>query len=99
MKVYKSSQVVGYKYYNGFKVFKKLKAGVKLKLKYEKDNVYDENAVEVYYKKTKLGYLPKHQNYSIAQVLKQGHEIFKAYVQNIDNNNNIYIAISIKKNT
>lgn len=97
MDIYKSCQIAGFKYYKGFKVFNKLKIGKKVKLKYEENNIYDENAVEVYYKNTKLGYLPKHQNYSIAQILKKGHNIFKAYIQNIDNNNNIYIAITIKE--
>lgn len=35
MKVYKSFDVAGFKYYGGFKVIDKLKPGVKLKLKPE----------------------------------------------------------------
>ena len=97
MKIYKSFVVAGFKYYGGFQVFDKLKAGKKLKLKLEEDNKYDDNAIEVYYKKVKLGYIPKYQNYSISQILKNGHNIFEAYVQMIDEKKNIVVAIVIKE--
>ena len=97
MKVYKSFYVAGFKYYGGFKVIDKLKPGVKLKLKTEPKNRYDENAIEIYYKKCKLGYVPRNQNYSIAQILNSGHKIFKCYVQEVDDKQNIQVAIIIKK--
>ena len=62
----------------------KLKPGKKLKLKLEPKNIYDENAVAIYYKKYKLGYIPKNANYSIATIMKAGWKIFDCYVQKID---------------
>ena len=97
MKVYKSFCVAGFKYYGGFKVRDKLKPGVKLKLKPKPKNRYDENAVEIYYKKCKLGYIPRNQNYSIAQILNSGYKIFKCYVQKVDDEQNIQVAVAIKK--
>ena len=94
--VYKNFYIAGLEYYESYKIQNKLKIGDKLKLKTEPQNRFDENAVEIYYKKYKLGYIPKRANYSIAQILNKGHNIFKAYIQNIDENG-IKIAVIIKK--
>jgi hypothetical protein len=93
--VYKSFYIAGLEYYESYKIQKKLQIGDKLKLKTEPKNRFDENAVEIYYKKHKLGYIPKKSNYSIAQILNKGYNIFKAYIQNIDENG-IKVAIVIK---
>ena len=94
--VYKSFYIAGLEYYESYKIQKKLQIGDKLKLKPEPKNRFDENAVEIYYKKYKLGYIPKRNNYSIAQILNKGYNIFKAYIQDIKENG-IKIAIDIKE--
>jgi hypothetical protein len=83
-KVYKYFVIAGIEYYEALFVINKLKPGKKLKLKLEPKNKYDENAVEIYYKKHKLGYIPKTANYSIAKILNAGWDIFDSYVQKID---------------
>ena len=86
-KVYKSFDIAGLKYYEALFVISKLKVGQKLKLKPEPSNIYDEGAVAIYYKKRKLGYIPKNANYSISQILKAGWNIFECYIQTIDREN------------
>ena len=97
-KLYKSFRIAGLKYYDAIFIINKLKVGKKLKLKIETNNIYDENAVEIYYKKYKLGYIPKTSNYSIATILKSGWNIFDCYIQKIDKPNLLIdVAIFVRK--
>jgi len=93
--VYKSFYIAGLEYYESYKIQRKLQIGDKLKLKTEPNNRFDENAVEIYYKKYKLGYIPKRANYSIAQILNKGYNIFKIYIQDI-NEEGIKVVVVIK---
>ncbi len=79
----KSFHVAGFTYYEGAFVFNELKIGTKIDLIYEEGNVHDDFAVELRYKGKKLGYIPREQNKEIAIILKAGHEIFDAVVQQI----------------
>lgn len=81
---YKSFHISGFTYYEGPLLAKKLKLGQKLKLKAEPENRYDENAVAVYYKNKKIGFVPKNKNYSMAKLLNQGHNPFKVVIQQVD---------------
>ena len=79
------SNVAGFSHWNGFTVLGKLRPGSKLRLKAEFDNPYDPNAVAVYYKKTKIGFVPRRQNYLVAQLIRFGHkDVLEAYVTNVD---------------
>jgi hypothetical protein len=75
--------IAGFAYYEGAIAFNNLKTGTKLKLKPEKDNRYDENAVAIYYKKQKLGFVPANNNKPIATILNAGYNIFEIRVQQI----------------
>lgn len=81
---YKNFPVAGFSYYEGVLVFNKLKIGTKLALKAEPENKYDPLAVAIYYKKHKLGFVPRSANYSLAKLLGAGHNLFEARVQHID---------------
>ncbi|MFZ5985865.1 MAG: DEAD/DEAH box helicase [Bacillota bacterium] len=65
-------------------------------LKHEKRNFYDENAVEVYYKEFKLGYIPRTVNEEISYYLDLFYpykvEVLSVNVVNI----NRYIEIKLK---
>ncbi len=75
--------IAGFAYYEGTTAFRKLKTGTKLKLKPEKKNRYDENAVAIYFKKYKLGFVPASHNKPIATILNSGYSIFEVRVQQI----------------
>ena len=66
--------IAGFRYYDGTIVFEKLKIGTRLKLKPEPNNAYDPKAVALYYKKTKLGYVPRGENKLISQMLNLGYK-------------------------
>ena len=77
--------VAGFQYYDGAFVLGKLKPGKKLKLVPQPDNPYDPNAIELRYKKTKLGYVPRSENGQIALLAFYGHKgVFEARVLQVD---------------
>jgi len=97
MKVYKNFYIAGIVYYEALFAIEQIKVGDKLELKPE-DNIHDENAVEIYYKEKKLGYIPKNRNYSISVILRQGWDIFDAYVQRVDREAlSIDVALFVKE--
>ena len=69
------SPVAGFQYYEGKKLWKKLSLGDTLKLNREPNNAFDENAVEIYWKDRKLGYVPRVENTAVAQMMDQGHAL------------------------
>ncbi len=61
-------------------VYYKFEVNDMLTLKCE-DNIYDENAVALYFKDDKVGYVPRRQNAEISKILRAGWEnVFVAYV-------------------
>lgn len=66
--------VVGMRYWDGAKVISKLKPGKRLRLVAEPHNPADPNAVAIYRKDVKLGYIPRDQNDLAAQLLRFGHD-------------------------
>jgi hypothetical protein len=98
-KVYKSFKIAGIEYYEAFRVLEKLKPGVLLKLVPDEKNIYDEDAVCVYFQDTMLGYVPKTANYSISRILKAGWNIFEAYVQYVKPHEyEVYVAVFVREN-
>lgn len=65
-----SSFIAGIQYYQAEQVWKRLDQGEVLVLKREPKNQYDKQAIEVYWRDQKLGYLPRTQNYTINQMLQ-----------------------------
>jgi len=68
------SNVAGFSHWDGFLVFEQLKPGSKLKLVAEFDNPYDPDAVAVYFKGTKIGFVPRAHNFIVAQLIRFGHK-------------------------
>ena len=54
--------VAGFAYYDGLDVINELSLGQAVTLVVETDNPYDNEAVVIYYKDKKLGYVPKEKN-------------------------------------
>ena len=77
--------IAGFQHYDGALALDKLKPGKKLKMVPEPDNPYDPNAVELRYKKAKLGYVPKDHNELMAAMAFYGHsDVFEARVMQVD---------------
>lgn len=80
---FKSFYVAGFSYYSGAELFNQLTIGSKLKIKLDRNNKYDPNAVTIKFKGKKIGYIPKSDNQEIAKLLKAGHKIFDAVIQQV----------------
>jgi hypothetical protein len=79
-----AGHIAGFTYYDGLEVIKELELGTHLSLAAEPDNNFDSFAVIIYYKETKLGYLPQHNNKLISQLLQHGYtEIFDVRINRI----------------
>ena len=77
--------IAGFQHYDGALVLGKLKPGKKLKMVSERDNPYDPTAVELRYKKVKLGYVPRDHNEELARLAFFGHKgIYEARVLQVD---------------
>lgn len=88
--------VAGMRHWEGATVLDQLKAGKKLKLKYERNNPYDTNAVAIYYKGTKLGYVPRDHNYLPAKLMRFGHKgILEARIIKVDKKANTWNQVRV----
>lgn len=54
--------IAGFTFYDGALAFNELKIGKELELKLDSKNKFDPRAVAIYYKKFKLGYVPRTEN-------------------------------------
>lgn len=80
-----SFYIAGFKHHEGAFVLNQLKPGKKLKLVPEMDNPYDPQAMAIYYKKTKIGYVPRHNNSMLSVMSCFGHgDIFECRIQQVD---------------
>jgi hypothetical protein len=66
-------KVAGIHFYQIKDIYHHLSTGVSLQFKVENDNQFDKNAVAVYYKNFKLGYLPKHVSYYYKKMLEANY--------------------------
>lgn len=84
-RIVESFFIAGFQYHDGALVLEKLKPGKKLKMALEPDNPYDPNAIELRYKKAKLGYVPRTENEQMALMAHFGHkDVFEARVLQVD---------------
>lgn len=58
------------------RVEKQLQSQVKLTLKREADNEYDEFAIALYFEKEKIGFIPKTKNEVIARLMDAGKQFY-----------------------
>lgn len=77
--------LAGFAYYDGIDVINELGVGTPVDLVVEPDNPYDPEAVAIYYKHKKIGYIPKDKNALISQFLYFGHhDVFDARIQYVN---------------
>lgn len=77
--------VAGFAYYDGLDVIDELTLGKPVQLVSESDNPYDPEAVAIYYKDRKIGYVPKNKNELLSKLLYFRHgDIFNSRIQYIN---------------
>lgn len=96
------SHVAGFSFAEGVFVFDQLKIWVDLELVYEPENPYDAHAIAIYFKKTKIGYIPRANNKEISKLLEAGYgDILLAKVSRVSSQehpeNQIWITVFLKK--
>jgi len=70
---YATFDIAGFSYWDGCIVFNELKMGTVLTLVREEDNKFDPYAVAIYYKDSKLGFIPRGSNHEINKFLELGY--------------------------
>ena len=69
------SPVAGFQFHEGEAVWPSLFIGAPLVLLREPSNPHDADAVAVYFKKEKLGYVPRAENRTVARMLDRGENL------------------------
>lgn len=63
--------VAGFQYYHGEALLRNMKPGEEIQLQREPENKFDYNAIALYYRNQKIGYLPRAENQTIALLMDQ----------------------------
>ena len=80
-KHYLYCNIAGFMYWDGCEAFSELEVGKKLELVRESENKYDPEAVAIYYKDLKLGFVPRGDNEDLSHFLDMGHtDLFEVRV-------------------
>lgn len=70
-----TSSVAGFQYHEGESVWALLAYGHAVDLVRESENTYDTNAVRIDWRGHRLGYVPKMENYAVAQLMDRGKSL------------------------
>ncbi|WP_343031819.1 HIRAN domain-containing protein [Secundilactobacillus folii] len=77
--------IAGFGYADGLDVIDNLTLGQPVQLVLEPDNPYDPQAIAIYFKDVKLGYVPRYQNDLLSKLLFYGYgELLEARIQMAD---------------
>lgn len=95
--------LAGFAYYDGLDVIEELKLGQEVHLVKEINNPYDNEAVAIYYKNRKIGYVPKEKNSFFSTLIYYGYgEIFEAKIQYVNMENHpdrqFRVVVRVKDN-
>ena len=69
------SPIAGFQYYRGNSILRLLRVGKELSLVREPRNIHDSDAIAIYFKNEKLGFVPQLENRAIAQMLDRGETL------------------------
>ena len=104
---FKDCHLAGRKYHDADEVWDELKVGTTLRLERDKENRFDPYAVMVEYEKEDeeylLGYIPRGENETIANLLEMGwNHIFECRICKINEEahpeRQVHLTIKIKRN-
>ncbi|MDO5028799.1 MAG: HIRAN domain-containing protein [Bacillota bacterium] len=95
--------LAGFAYYDGLDVIEELELGQRVDLVREEDNPYDQDAVAIYYKGKKIGYVPAIHTKPLSTFLYYGYEnLFEARIQTVSKDSHperqFRIVVKIKDN-
>ncbi len=67
-------ELSSFKYHDGCMVLDQIRPGMKLDIMPEFDNPYDPNALALYFKGVRVGYVPRAHNWIPSQLVRFGHK-------------------------
>lgn len=85
--VLQQSPLAGFQYHRAAAIWPFLQVGESLHLKREPSNPHDRYAVAVWFKNEHLGYVPKRENRTLAQLLDQGERLEATIIRLLDDDN------------
>ncbi|MBL3600100.1 MAG: HIRAN domain-containing protein [gamma proteobacterium endosymbiont of Lamellibrachia anaximandri] len=81
------SPLAGYQYHRASGIWQFLQIGETLKLRREPANRYDRNAIAVWFKNEHLGYVPRSENRTLAQMMDRGEQLEGRIVRLLEDDN------------
>lgn len=66
--------LAGYRYHAAPELWSRLKTGDLLELRREPENPHDQRAIAVYWRGSKLGYLPRAENDTVSEAMDRGEK-------------------------
>lgn len=88
--------VAGFRYYEGPHLIKRIAAGDPLMLKREPDNSYDNMAISVYWRGSKIGYIPRADNTVLARLIDADTVAIAAQVSLVDPTSAPWDAVEVE---
>jgi len=81
------SPLAGYQYHRASGVWPFLRVGEALRLRREPANPHDPNAIAVWYRNEHLGYVPRRENRTLAQMMDRGERLEARIVRLLEDEN------------
>jgi hypothetical protein len=81
------SPLAGYQYHRASGIWPFLRVGQVLQLRREPANSHDPNAIGVWYKNDHLGYVPRRENRTLAQMMDRGERLEARIVRLLEDEN------------
>jgi hypothetical protein len=81
------SPLAGYQYHRASGIWPFLRVGEVLRLRREPANPHDPNAIAVWYKNEHLGYVPRRENRTLAQMMDRGERLEARIVRLLEDEN------------
>jgi len=81
------SPLAGYQYHRASGIWPFLQVGEVLRLHREPANPHDRNAIAVWYKNEHLGYVPRRENRTLAQLMDRGERLEARIVRLLEDEN------------
>ena len=96
------SPVAGFQHHRGAAIWPFLREGERLNLVRESVNQHDPNAIAVYFRNDKLGYVPRHENATLAQMLDRGERLDAQIIRLLEEENpwrRVRIQVSLRSSS
>ncbi len=85
--ILQESPLAGFQYHRAAAIWPFLQVGEPLRLRREAGNPHDRNAVAVWFRNEHLGYIPRRENRTLAELMDRGERLEASIVRLLDERN------------